>query len=538
MLSTVGNFPKKDAAWWAEGGVTKNAAKYTFSAVLHRYTRLTPMYFFILMVYIYIFPILGNGPTWNETNGDNTFCKDFWWTNILYISNLYPCQLWNHHSSNPKNDWGNDQCASGDGELGCYIQTWYLSNDFQMFIAAIPAALLFKWKIHAAYAYTAGLILVSLAYTAHLLDHFNGTMCDMIICGGGGHRRLQDDGGPAFCGTFPDAGPDASSPNWQSNGTPHLAQAKDAKPRKMHPVVLAVGWVVSIPSLYYCAFGPNWAMPTEDGSTVCGWAHDRASPNVMGLASLALNISVFCNFLYSILLFNAVLGIDFLGLALLWPQVCGWGGSFDNGSPGSNTTAPVAPTVRARPGRLCALAFPTVICLWRFVWARGALHSPKRRLPARAADALRARPALLGRLPGVVGAGDRVDCLGLDGRAGRHYRGISRLLILAAVQEPDLRGVPGAHHGDQLVVRLVQQEPRLHRLHRRLHLRRELHPCHGRRRRAVVPGGETVRQLLPADPDAPPQRLMPRWRKRKRVLKRPHVEPTIGTHLLLIVVPP
>jgi hypothetical protein len=215
MLSTVGNFPKKDAAWWAEGGVTKNAAKYTFSAVLHRYTRLTPMYFFILMVYIYIFPILGNGPTWNETNGDNTFCKDFWWTNILYISNLYPCQLWNHHSSNPKNDWGNDQCASGDGELGCYIQTWYLSNDFQMFIAAIPAALLFKWKIHAAYAYTAGLILVSLAYTAHLLDHFNGTMCDMIICGGGGHRRLQDDGGPAFCGTFPDAGPDASSPDFQ-----------------------------------------------------------------------------------------------------------------------------------------------------------------------------------------------------------------------------------------------------------------------------------------------------------------------------------
>ena len=23
----------------------------------------------------------------------NKFCKKFWWTNILYISNLYPCQV-------------------------------------------------------------------------------------------------------------------------------------------------------------------------------------------------------------------------------------------------------------------------------------------------------------------------------------------------------------------------------------------------------------------------------------------------------------
>ena len=78
----------------------------------------------------------------------------------------------------------------------------------------------------------------------------------------------------------PDAGP-GEAVAWQSNGTPRLAQPKDAKPRKMHPAVLAVGWVVSIPSLYYCAFGPNWAMPTEDGSTVCGWggSFDNGSPS-------------------------------------------------------------------------------------------------------------------------------------------------------------------------------------------------------------------------------------------------------------------
>jgi hypothetical protein len=43
-------------------------------------------------------------------------------------------------------------------------------------------------------------------------------------------------------------------------------------------------------------------------------APDRASPNFMGLASLGLEIGIFCDFLYSVLLLNA-LGLDVLGLA-------------------------------------------------------------------------------------------------------------------------------------------------------------------------------------------------------------------------------
>jgi hypothetical protein len=38
------------------------------------------------------------------------------------------------------------------------------------------------------------------------------------------------------------------------------------------------------------------------------------APNFMGL-----EIGIFCDFLYSILLFNAILGLDFLGLALSRP---------------------------------------------------------------------------------------------------------------------------------------------------------------------------------------------------------------------------
>jgi hypothetical protein len=56
-------------------------------------------------------------------------------------------------------------------------------------------------------------------------------------------------------------------------------------------------------------------------SAARGGAHDRASPNFMGLASLGLDNGMFCDFLYSVLLLSVFLGLYFLGLALSRPQV-------------------------------------------------------------------------------------------------------------------------------------------------------------------------------------------------------------------------
>jgi hypothetical protein len=62
-----------------------------------------------------------------------------------------------------------------------------------------------------------------------------------------------------------------------------------------------------------------------DGAEATAWveggAPDRASPKFMGLASLRLDISIFCDFLYSVFLLDAILGLDFLRLAR--PQVEG-----------------------------------------------------------------------------------------------------------------------------------------------------------------------------------------------------------------------
>ena len=47
----------------------------------------------------------------------------------------------------------------------------------------------------------------------------------------------------------------------------------------------------------------------------------RASPKCMGQTSFGLDIGIFCDFLYSVLLLDVSLGLDFLGLALSRPQV-------------------------------------------------------------------------------------------------------------------------------------------------------------------------------------------------------------------------
>ena len=59
-------------------------------------------------------------------------------------------------------------------------------------------------------------------------------------------------------------------------------------------------------------------VPTEGVRTR---AQDWANPNFMGLISLGLEIGVFCDFLFSVLLFIAIWGLDFSGRALSRPQV-------------------------------------------------------------------------------------------------------------------------------------------------------------------------------------------------------------------------
>jgi peptidoglycan/LPS O-acetylase OafA/YrhL len=123
---------------------------------LHRYLRLTPTYAFVLFFVWLLMMYLTNGPTFHlaawEESAHYQNCEKYWWTNLLYINNLYPWKL-------------DDEC------LGW---TWYLANDMQFYIFSpliiIPLYFLFPVGL----MISAGVLVVSFAISgtlAGVYDH-------------------------------------------------------------------------------------------------------------------------------------------------------------------------------------------------------------------------------------------------------------------------------------------------------------------------------------------------------------------------------
>eukprot|EP00794_Sanderia_malayensis_P019239 gene19239-21167_t len=93
---------------------------------LHRFLRLTPSYMYVILFYIFIFPYCGEGPLWFEQSQGIGIkhCKDYWWTNLLYINNFYP------------NTMGDE----------CIGWSWYLANDMQFYVIS-PIILIVMYKL-------------------------------------------------------------------------------------------------------------------------------------------------------------------------------------------------------------------------------------------------------------------------------------------------------------------------------------------------------------------------------------------------------
>ena len=85
---------------------------------LHRFLRITPIYAFVLFSYWFLTVHLANGPIWRRIIGpESNFyesCNQYWWTNLLYINNIYP----RHHLNI------------------CMPWSWFLANDMQFYILA------------------------------------------------------------------------------------------------------------------------------------------------------------------------------------------------------------------------------------------------------------------------------------------------------------------------------------------------------------------------------------------------------------------
>ena len=90
---------------------------------LHRFWRLTPLYAFVLMIFTTLWMYMFTGPYSAIAKSPDgrkgiDVCKDYWWTNLIYINNYYP----------------------DDGSLAgtCMGWAWYLAIDMQCYILLAP----------------------------------------------------------------------------------------------------------------------------------------------------------------------------------------------------------------------------------------------------------------------------------------------------------------------------------------------------------------------------------------------------------------
>ena len=118
---------------------------------IHRYLRLTPTYAFVLFFAWFLTKHIAAAPSITLVDPYGPACAKYWWTNLLYINNLYP---WNMK----------DQCIDW---------AWYLANDMQFFVISplilIPAYFLLPVGL----VISSTLLLCSFIVTATLVGVFD-----------------------------------------------------------------------------------------------------------------------------------------------------------------------------------------------------------------------------------------------------------------------------------------------------------------------------------------------------------------------------
>uniref|UniRef100_A0A7M5UX06 Nose resistant-to-fluoxetine protein N-terminal domain-containing protein n=2 Tax=Clytia hemisphaerica TaxID=252671 RepID=A0A7M5UX06_9CNID len=102
-----------------------NGSLNFFAFVLHRFIRLTPSYMFAIFIQTSLYPYIVNSPDGLlvRAGAKNDQCHTHWWSNLLYINNIYPWKMAEE----------------------CLGWSWYLANDMQFFVIS-PLFLFFMYR--------------------------------------------------------------------------------------------------------------------------------------------------------------------------------------------------------------------------------------------------------------------------------------------------------------------------------------------------------------------------------------------------------
>jgi hypothetical protein len=75
---------------------------------LRKLFRYLPVNAVCMLGVVYIMPYLGTGPVWNNFAKLTAPCQDKWWTNIVWVNNLYPREF-------------DDKCLPWTWFVPCYV---------------------------------------------------------------------------------------------------------------------------------------------------------------------------------------------------------------------------------------------------------------------------------------------------------------------------------------------------------------------------------------------------------------------------------
>lgn len=131
----------------------KNSKKISWKwFYLHRYLRITPTLMFVILLQAKIVPLVDKSPLWFTIVNEQR-CKDYWWTNLLYMNNFHP--------SNTFQD-------------SCLQWTWYLAIDWQFFvITPLMIWLISRFGYKGLIGTSLFLILGSTITTALFINHYD-----------------------------------------------------------------------------------------------------------------------------------------------------------------------------------------------------------------------------------------------------------------------------------------------------------------------------------------------------------------------------
>ena len=121
-------------------------------SVVARVLRLLPNYIFVLMFVNLILGNMGHGPKWEQVEDIIQLdCPKYWWTNLLFINNIYPWYIGNN----------------------CLGQSWYMAADMQLYLLSIPVIIFYlKFPKHYGWILFLTLLIISFIYRITVAAHY------------------------------------------------------------------------------------------------------------------------------------------------------------------------------------------------------------------------------------------------------------------------------------------------------------------------------------------------------------------------------